>query len=144
MMKTQPIALKTPEGVAIMRIVVEGPRSSFDTRSAERHGFVLSEDGSTWSRTLTDEMIVAEIIRSGFSPVGWRRVREEDLPDRAFRNAWKHDLTIDMVKAKEITRERLAREQLRADALKGKPALPSTPQIDNATTLEELLAIKAV
>jgi len=40
--------------------------------------------------------------------VPYRIVNDEDVPsDRTFRNAWKHDLTVDFPKAQALTKERL-------------------------------------
>lgn len=40
--------------------------------------------------------------------VAYRIVNDEDVPsDRTFRNAWKHDLTVDFPKAQAITKDRL-------------------------------------
>ena len=44
--------------------------------------------------------------------VPYRIVNDEDVPsDRTFRNAWKHDLTVDFPKAQALTKDRLRAER---------------------------------
>lgn len=44
--------------------------------------------------------------------VPYRIVNDDEVPsDRTFRNAWKDDLTVDMQKAAEITKDRLRAER---------------------------------
>jgi len=91
--------------------------------------------------------------------VPYRIVNDEDVPsDRTFRNAWKHDLTVDFPKAQALTKERLradrkplleAQDVLFQRALEtGKDATAIvvekqrlrdvTKLVDAATTLDEL------
>ena len=65
-----------------------------------------------------------------------RVVDRSEIPaDRRFRDAWKNDLTIDIVKARVITRQRL-------QLLHGHALTPEQlAQIDAATTPDQLLAI---
>ena len=54
---------------------------------------------------LSAEDTAAKDVPAG---VAYRIVNDEDVPsDRTFRNAWKHDLTVDFPKAQAITKERL-------------------------------------
>ena len=54
---------------------------------------------------LSAEDTAAKDVPAG---VAYRIVNDEDVPsDRTFRNAWKHDLTVDVPKAQAITKERL-------------------------------------
>ena len=58
---------------------------------------------------LSIEEVAAKDVPAG---VPYRIVNDDEVPsDRTFRNAWKEDLTVDMPKAQEITKERLRAER---------------------------------
>lgn len=85
--------------------------------------------------------------------------------DRSFRNAWKHDLTVDIPKAQEITRQRLRKEREKLfvendmklrdamlsgikkdidDAVAERDRLRDVTRLaDNVTDLEQLKVLKA-
>jgi hypothetical protein len=109
-------------------------------------------------------LTIEEIAKKDSGGVPYEIVDDSIIPsDRTFRNAWKHDLTIDITMAQEITKERLRRERapllekLDIDVMKNitdpvklatieeqKQILRDLPQqVDNLTTVEELKAIKA-
>ena len=94
--------------------------------------------------------------------VAYTIVNDEDVPsDRTFRNAWKHDLTINFPKAQALTKERLradrkplleAQDVLFQRALEtGKDATAIvkekqrlrdvTKLVDTATTLDQLKGV---
>jgi hypothetical protein len=88
--EVQLIAISRPDGgVSIMHFVTKQQRS---------------ENDPGWTREATDEAIEAEIAKSGKGDhLGWRRIKTDDIPaDRSFREAWAHDLTVDMDKARDI------------------------------------------
>ncbi len=66
--EVQPVAITLEDGsLAIMQFVTK----------------------AEFEREATDEAIVAEIAKSGFKAVKWRRIAQKDLPtDRSTRNAW--------------------------------------------------------
>lgn len=111
---------------------------------------------------LTLEEIISKDVPNG---VPYEIVEDSVIPtDREFRNAWKHDLTVDITKAQEITKERLRKERqpllekLDVEVMKNitdpvklseiesqKQVLRDLPQqVNGLTTVEELKAIKAV
>ena len=58
---------------------------------------------------LTIEQIIAKDIPKG---VAYEIVDDSVIPtDRTFRNAWRHDLEVDIAKAQEITKNRLRVER---------------------------------
>ena len=58
---------------------------------------------------LSIEEVAAKDVPTG---VPFRIVNDDEVPsDRTFRNAWKGDLTVDMPKAVEITKDRLRAER---------------------------------
>lgn len=58
---------------------------------------------------LTLEQIIAKDVPKG---VPYEIVDDSAIPsDRSFRDAWKHDLTVDIPKAQEITKDRLRVER---------------------------------
>jgi hypothetical protein len=58
---------------------------------------------------LSIEAIAQKDVPAG---VPYRIVNDDEIPgDRTFRNAWKDDLTVDMPKAVEITKDRLRAER---------------------------------
>lgn len=110
---------------------------------------------------LTLDEIIAKDVPKG---VPYEIVDDSAIPaDREFRNAWKHDLSVDIAKAQEITKERLRKERapLLADLdveflkaletgadtsaiLEQKQTLRDLPQkVDTITSLDDLKAIKA-
>ena len=109
---------------------------------------------------LTLEEIIAKDVPTG---VTHEVVEDETIPtDRTFRNAWKHDLTVDIAKAHEITKQRLRierqplLEKLDVEVMKNitypvklaeieaqKQVLRDiTKVVDTLTTVEELKAVK--
>lgn len=109
---------------------------------------------------LTLDEIIAKDVPSG---VPYEIVDDSVIPtDREFRSAWKHDLTIDIAKAQEITRNRLRierqplLEKLDVEVMKNiadpvkiaeiesqKQVLRDiTKVVDALTTVEELKAVK--
>ena len=63
--------------------------------------------------TLTGELSIDEVAAKDVpAGVPYRIVNDEDVPsDRTFRNAWKHDLTVDFPKAQALTKDRLRAER---------------------------------
>jgi len=59
--------------------------------------------------TPTGELSIEEVAKKDVpAGVAYRIVNDEDVPsDRTFRNAWKHDLTVDFPKAQALTKDRL-------------------------------------
>jgi hypothetical protein len=58
---------------------------------------------------LSIEEVAAKDVPTG---VPYRIINDSEVPtDRTFRNAWKGDLTVDMPKAVEITKDRLRAER---------------------------------
>ena len=58
---------------------------------------------------LTLDEIIAKDVPKG---VSYEIVEDDVIPtDRVFRNAWKHDLSVDILKAQDITKERLRAER---------------------------------
>ena len=57
----------------------------------------------------TGELSIEEVAKKDVpAGVAYTIVNDEDVPsDRTFRNAWKHDLTVDFSKAQALTKERL-------------------------------------
>lgn len=56
------------------------------------------------------EFIVNKDVPAGATNV--RIIQDHEVPtDRSFRNAWKHDFSLDMDKAVEITKDRLREER---------------------------------
>ena len=111
---------------------------------------------------LSLDEIIAKDVPQG---VPYEIVEDSVIPDdREFRNAWKHDLTVDIPKAQEITKNRLRvertplLEKLDVEVMKNitdpvklaeieaqKQALRDLPQLVNSlTTVEQLKSIKAV
>lgn len=115
------------------------------------------------------EMLDKTVFKRG-APVSWRRASLSDFPtDHGdFRNAWKDDgksISVDMDKAKELTRERLRRERkplldaLDIEAMRAIEAgdsgklgevtadkqrlrdITALPEIDSAKTPDDLRAI---
>jgi len=81
--------------------------------------------------TMTLAQIAAKDVPAG---VPFQIVDAATIPtDRTFRNAWKGDLTVDMPKAQEITRERLRAE--RAPLLIAQDVLMSRAQENGASTV---------
>lgn len=134
-------------------------------------------EGGWFEREVLPEYVEAEIEElrreQNHQCDSWAMLDEKQTAfylseDRRFRNAWQHDLTIHMGKAREITRNRLREERtapltkLDTDYMKALEAgdkaaqaqiaaqkqnlrdVTKLPAIDKATTPEELLAIKAV
>lgn len=121
-------------------------------------------------REASDENVDAEIIKAGLDCKSWRFLEEgEEVPtDRTFRDAWIDGLTkidVDMVKAREIQKDRLRYERapllekLDVDYMKALESgntklqaaitaektllrdITKVPQIEAAQTPEELKAI---
>ena len=109
---------------------------------------------------LTIEEIAKKDVPAG---VPYEIVDDSAIPtDRTFRNAWKHDLTVDIPKAQEITKNRLRveraplLEKLDVEVMKNitdpvklaeievqKQVLRDiTKVVDTMTTVEELKAVK--
>ena len=109
---------------------------------------------------LTLEEIIAKDVPEG---VPYEIVDDSAiLADRTFRNAWKHDLTVDIPKAQEITKNRLRNERqpllekLDVEVMKNITDLVKlaeieaqkqvlrdiTKVVDTLTTVEELKAVK--
>ena len=109
---------------------------------------------------LTLEQIIAKDVPKG---VPYEVVDDSAIPsDREFRNAWKHDLTVDIAKAQEITKNRLRNERqpllekLDVEVMKNITDLVKlaeietqkqvlrdiTKVVDTLTTVEELKAVK--
>ena len=109
---------------------------------------------------LTLDEIIAKDVPSG---VPYEIVDDSVIhTDREFRNAWKHDLTVDIAKAQEITKNRLRAERkplletLDVEVMKNitdpvklaeieaqKQVLRDiTKVVDTLTTVEELKAVK--
>ena len=109
---------------------------------------------------LTLDEIIAKDVPAG---IPYEIVDDSTIPtDRTFRNAWKHDLTIDIPKAQEITKNRLRAERkpllesLDVEVMKNiantaalqeieveKQRLRDiTLQVNNLITVEELKSIK--
>lgn len=110
---------------------------------------------------LTLEQIIAKDVPAGLP----YEVVEDSaiLTDRTFRNAWKHDLSVDIPKAQEITKARIRNERkplleaLDVEVMRNmsdpvklaeieaqKQVLRDLPQqVDNLKTVDELKAIKA-
>ena len=109
---------------------------------------------------LTLEQIIAKDVPPGTT---YEVVEDATIPvDREFRNAWKHDLTVDIQKAQEITKNRLRSERqpvlekLDVEVMKNitdpvklaeieaqKQFLRDiTKVVDTLTTVEELKAVK--
>lgn len=58
---------------------------------------------------LTLDEIIAKDVPKG---IAYEIVDDSSIPaDREFRNAWKHDLTVDISKAQEITKNKLRAER---------------------------------
>lgn len=98
-----------------------------------------------------------------YEQLSYEIVDDSAIPaDRTFRNAWKHDLTVDITKAHEITKERLRKdrqpllEKLDVEVMKNiadpvkiaeiesqKQVLRDiTKVVDTLTTVDELKAVK--
>lgn len=121
-------------------------------------------------REASDENVDAEIIKAGLDCKAWRFLEEgEEIPtDRTFRDAWVDTNTkidVDMVKAREIQKDRLRYERapllekLDVDYMKALESgntklqaaitaektllrdITKTPEIEAAKTPEELKAI---
>lgn len=114
---------------------------------------------------MTDEEYIAYIMDRDVPAEAThvRIVQDNEIPtDRSFRNAWKHDLTVDIDKAVDITKERLKVEgnaaldnlskQYQLALARGTPTqgiLNAMAQVDdimkspnNTMTLAQLKAIK--
>jgi hypothetical protein len=164
MMKVQAIAVtfEPTKKVGRLQIVIGAPVQCFSLEAAEAHGFVLSEDGATWNRELTDEMIEREIARTQWlkgpgEPARWRRVELSDFPteDHDFRGDWRDDgekITVDLEAAKERQNARRLAiqlgtpiDQVTKRALQSEPDVRGKPlhnDIKNAKTLHELRRVK--
>ena len=109
---------------------------------------------------LTLDEIIAKDVPKG---VPYEIVEDSAIPvDREFRNAWKHDMTVDIPKAQEITKNRLRveraplLEKLDVEVMKNitdpvklaeievqKQVLRDiTKVVDTLTTVDELKAVK--
>lgn len=149
-MKDMLLIRRTDGGVTFMHLVV----------GVERGGLAA----------ITDEAIAHEIEKwsavSGYQAAAWELIERSEVPeDRTFRSALGHDLTVNMVKAREIHRQRLRdirapllaaadidmlrameasnkTEQSRLSALKQQLRdVTADPAIDAATTPEALKAV---
>lgn len=110
---------------------------------------------------LSIEAVAQKDVPAG---VSYRIVNDDEVPsDRTFRNAWKDDLTVDMPKAKDITKARLRAERAplleaqdvafqraleagsgTASIIAEKTRLRDLPSlVDTMSTLEQLKAVKA-
>jgi hypothetical protein len=110
---------------------------------------------------LSIEEVAAKDVPAG---VPFRIVNDDEVPtDRTFRNALKYDLTVDMPKAQEITKDRLRQERAplltaldvqyqraqedgrdTAIIISEKQRLRDVTKLaDTATTLDELKALSA-
>ena len=110
---------------------------------------------------LSLNQIIAKDVPAG---IPYEVVDDSVIPsDRTFRNAWRHDLQVDIQKAQEITKNRLRDERkpllenLDVEVMRNmsdpvklaeieaqKQVLRDLPQqVDNLKTVEELKAIKA-
>lgn len=109
---------------------------------------------------LTIEQIIEKDVPKD---IPYEIVDDSAIPaDRTFRNAWKHDLTVDITKAQEITKEQLRKERqpllekLDVEVMKNitdpvklaeievqKQVLRDiTKVVDTLTTVDELKAVK--
>lgn len=80
---------------------------------------------------LSIEEVAAKDVPAG---VPFRIVNDDEVPsDRTFRNAWKGDLTVDMLKAVNITKDRLRAE--RAPLLVAQDVLMARAQETGASTV---------
>lgn len=131
------------------------------------------DDSIRWAREATDANIQAEITKTlpAFDPEkkplkGWRRVKESDLPDREYRNAWRDrggKVEEDLPHARQIHLERLRGERQPildqldrewhratgrgkksdADAIEVKrQALRDLPDVETINTITELKRVK--
>ena len=171
-METTPILIRRPDGgVSIMRIVVSAAESCFPAVRMKGKPVIgpmggVLKDG-IWTLDTSDARIEVEIARAQIPCLSWERISEDDVPadpaSRAFRDAWRHNLTIDMPMARDIHRQRLREarapllaaldvEQMRAlESGKGAAAVAARkqalrdvtkdPAIDAAQTPEELAAV---
>ena len=110
---------------------------------------------------LSLNQIIAKDVPAG---IPYEVVDDSVIPsDRTFRNAWRHDLQVDIQKAQEITKNRLREERqpllenLDVEVMRNmldpvklaeieaqKQVLRDLPQqVDGLATVEELKAIKA-
>lgn len=126
------IAIKTDEGVAIMRI---SPDKNGDLHSPEI-------EVAKWSEG------------SGIAAVSWQEINEADPPDETFREAWEFHggINVNMFKAKQMHMDRIrkARDARLAELDKRKYGaeydaerqalrdLPQTFDLSGAKTPEEL------
>ena len=111
---------------------------------------------------LTIEQIIAKDVPKG---VPYEIVDDSAIPaDRTFRSAWKHDLTVDIPKAQEITKNRLRAERkpllesLDVEVMKNITNVAAlqeievekqrlrdiTLQVNNLITVEELKGVKCI
>lgn len=98
-----------------------------------------------------------------YEQLSYEIVDDSAIPaDRTFRNAWKHDLTVDITKAQEITKERLRKERqpllekldvevmkniadpVKLDEIEAQKQVlrDITKVVDGLTAVEELKAVK--
>jgi hypothetical protein len=63
--------------------------------------------------TPTGDLSIEEVAKKDVpAGVAYTIVNDEDVPsDRTFRNAWKHDLTVDFPKAQALTKDRLRHDR---------------------------------
>ena len=71
------------------------------------------DNGAVAILTPTGELSIEEVAAKDVpANTPFKIVNDEDIPsDRTFRNAWKHDLTVDFPKAQALTKERLRLER---------------------------------
>lgn len=126
--------------------------------------------GGHWTREPTDPNVFHEIEKTfhGRKATGYRRITDDELPDRAYREAWRDEggkLTHYMPKARELHLARVRHVRARrlaeldgdwmresgpngrkpeADAIEAKRQtlrdLPVTLNVDEAQTIDELKA----
>ena len=71
------------------------------------------DNGAVAIITPTGELPIEEVAaKDVLAGVPYRIVNDDEVPsDRTFRNAWKHDLTVDFPKAQALTKDRLRAER---------------------------------
>lgn len=105
--------VRTDGGVSIVRLPVRASQQCYDTVTAERMGFILSD--GVWSREISDDAVEEYLASVGLGDrSSWRRIEESDVPDRGpggvFRNAMRDDgkeFSHDMDAAREIVRNEI-------------------------------------
>jgi hypothetical protein len=94
-MRTQFVAIKSPDSVAIMQFVVD--------------------DGFSVVREATDENIESEVRETFKDAISWRRIEKSEIPtSREFRDAWEDtgSISVNLEAAKEIHRRHLRKQRV--------------------------------